>query len=206
MKQSEKSRLTKQRIMQAALKEFSEFPFEKASISAMCEKNGLPKGLVYHNFGGKDEIYLNCVDEAFSALNEYLKMQVNLVEGDSEESIKAYFSARYRFFNENTTYKKIFYSAVFQYPIHLKEDIKKLRSKLEVTNNAILSEILPMVGLRSGVNEKQAKEYIGAFTQFYDIYFKKKFISEEWESTVDLYELYVQKALEFLLYGIAGKA
>lgn len=61
MKKQEKTQKTKERILAAALQEFGTKSYDTASINSICEIGKIPKGLIYHNFEGKDELYLLCV-------------------------------------------------------------------------------------------------------------------------------------------------
>mgnify|MGYP003184531549 CR=1 FL=1 len=61
MKKQEKTQKTKERILTAALQEFGTKSYDTASINSICEIGKIPKGLIYHNFKGKDELYLLCV-------------------------------------------------------------------------------------------------------------------------------------------------
>ena len=61
MKKAEKTERTKERILQAAMEEFGRKGYAAATIGAICSEHGIAKGLLYHNFVGKDDLYLACV-------------------------------------------------------------------------------------------------------------------------------------------------
>ena len=73
MKQQEKTRITQERILDAALKEFGTKSYEAASINTICSASHLSKGLIYHNFKNKDDLYLQCVRICYDGLLKYLK-------------------------------------------------------------------------------------------------------------------------------------
>ena len=60
MKKEEKTELTKSKIFAAAIQEFGTNGYATGSVNNIC-KTGINKGLVYHNFKDKDELYLECV-------------------------------------------------------------------------------------------------------------------------------------------------
>lgn len=64
MKKAEKTERTKERILQAAMEEFGRKGYAAATIGAICSEHGIAKGLLYHNFVGKDDLYLACVPAA----------------------------------------------------------------------------------------------------------------------------------------------
>ena len=61
MRKEEKTRRTYERIMAAAMEEFGTKSYDNASITTLCNENQISKGLVYHNFKNKDELYLSSV-------------------------------------------------------------------------------------------------------------------------------------------------
>lgn len=63
MKQSEKTKRTKEKIMAAAMEEFGTKSYDAASLNTMCIENQISKGLIYHNFKNKDQLYLQCVGQ-----------------------------------------------------------------------------------------------------------------------------------------------
>lgn len=63
MKRSEKTELTISKIMEAAMTEFGTNGYVGGSVNNIC-KSGINKGLIYHNFKDKDELYLKCLKKA----------------------------------------------------------------------------------------------------------------------------------------------
>ena len=54
MKREEKNALSRQRILEAALREFSEKGYAAASLNTVCAENGISKGIIYHYFADKE--------------------------------------------------------------------------------------------------------------------------------------------------------
>ena len=73
MKREEKNRLTRQRIMSGAVAEFAQRGYAAGSINTICASEGISKGIIYHYFETKDELYLACVEECFLKLTEFLQ-------------------------------------------------------------------------------------------------------------------------------------
>ena len=107
MKQSERTELTVSRIMNAALEEFGSNGYAGGTINGIC-KRGINKGLVYHNFRNRDELYLACLDRSCKRL-------VQLIEesGCGTDPLK-YMNVRLRFFAECRHEARIFFEAVLQ--------------------------------------------------------------------------------------------
>lgn len=78
MKREEKNQQTKRRIMDSALNEFSKQGYGASSVNAICADQNISKGIIYHYFNTKDDLYLACVEECFMRLTNYLKEMVQL--------------------------------------------------------------------------------------------------------------------------------
>ena len=73
MKREEKNILSRQRSLEAALREFSEKSYDTASMNTICTENNISKGIIYHYFKDKDELYLLCAGECFDKLTACLE-------------------------------------------------------------------------------------------------------------------------------------
>ena len=71
MKREEKNLQTRRRIMDSALNEFSKQGYGASSINTICSAQGISKGIIYHYFKTKDDLFLACVEECFCLLTEY---------------------------------------------------------------------------------------------------------------------------------------
>lgn len=71
MKQSEKSAITKKKILDAAEKEFSENGFAAARIDNISKESGVNKQLIYSHFGNKEQLYGTVLRHVYERLSEY---------------------------------------------------------------------------------------------------------------------------------------
>ncbi len=63
----------RQRILTAALEEFSAQPYESASLNRIVAQAGIPKGSLYQYFADKKDLYLYLIEEAARAKLEFLR-------------------------------------------------------------------------------------------------------------------------------------
>ena len=125
MKREEKNQQTKRRIMESALKEFAEQGYGASSVNNICSCEGVSKGIIYHYFQTKDELYLACVDGCFGALTEYLREKL-ILEGETvHRQLQLYFDARFEFFQAFPMYRRIFCEAVIRPPAHLDSAVRQ---------------------------------------------------------------------------------
>ena len=71
MTQSERREKSRAAILEAALAEFGERGYAAASVDGVCARGGISKGLMYHYYKGKDELFCECVRAMFAALAEH---------------------------------------------------------------------------------------------------------------------------------------
>lgn len=160
MKQEERTRLTQRKIINAAMHEFSEKSFAEASINTICGQDGISKGIVYHHFKDKDNLYLACARECFGAFESYLKDNLILNEQDPGSRLVQYFSIRQRFFELNPYYRGFFNQIMTVTPNHLRDEINELRVSLRQYNVIVLAEILGESTLRKDITFDEASEIL----------------------------------------------
>ncbi|PNV60805.1 TetR/AcrR family transcriptional regulator [Clostridium sp. chh4-2] len=202
MNRDEKNLMTKQKIIDAALQEFSEKRFAEASMNTICSTGKISKGIIYHYFKDKDELYLVCVKACFDNLTGYMEEHMELDSDDMEENLQKYFDVRINFFAENPLYLKIFCSAVITPPAHLATDISDIRKAFDDMNIRILTSLLNQIKLRPGFT---VDEVIHTFRLFQD------FVNTRYQmQTVDYtgiqqHENQCKRILNLLLYGVADR-
>ena len=125
MKREEKNQQMRRRIMDGALAEFSRQGYGASSINTICASQELSKGIVYHYFKTKDDLYLACVEECFDRLTDYLRTQSQAEQGSTGERLERYFTARLVFFREHPVYQRIFCEVVMTPPAHLKAELRQ---------------------------------------------------------------------------------
>ena len=50
----------RRRILDSALEVFGAEGYDGASMNAICTRAGISKGIIYHYFAGKEDLYLSC--------------------------------------------------------------------------------------------------------------------------------------------------
>lgn len=193
MKREEKNQQMKKRILDSALDEFSAQGYGASSVNTICAAQGISKGIVYHYFTTKDELYLACVDECFRLLTAYLKEKMPLA-GGAEEQLEGYFKLRSAFFREHPVYRRIFCEAVLSPPARLCGEVQARKRAFDDLNIEILEGLLAQVSLRHRIVPADVVEM---FRQVQD-FLVAKFRGEEFEA----YEESCKKMLDILLYGI----
>ena len=205
MKQQEKTRITQERILDAALKEFGTKSYEAASINTICSASHLSKGLVYHNFKNKDELYLQCVRICYDELLKHLK-NGELHFQDPPAAIQTLLEQRQNFFQEYPLLSNIFFNTILQPPAHLLDSVREIRKDYDEFIAACYRSIFAHIKLRDGITTDMAVEYFMVFQEMFNGYFQEKLEkSDDFPSLIQDHEGKLPRLLDLMLYGIAAE-
>ena len=203
MNQEAKSELARQRILDAAMANFSAKGYEGASLNAACAENGISKGIVYHHFKDKNELYLLCVERCFDAVTTYLEEVASNLSGTAEERMQSYFNARLQFFAQNPLYLGIFADAAFQPPAPLAEDIAVLREKFDQLNLSVLISLLEGKKLRDGLTVSAIAEDFKMYMDYFNMRFRGALHQcNSTEQVLREHEERCRRQISILFYGV----
>lgn len=202
MKREEKNRQTLRRIMDGALTEFSRQGYAGSSINAICAAQDISKGIVYHYFENKDDLFLACVKECFDLLTDHLRSHMPSEEGDTQEQLEMYFAARTAFFRANPVYQRIFCEAVITPAAHMQSRIQTQTQAFDLLNIQILTRLLEPVALRPHITKS---DVIEAVRQIQDVINARYQMAEVSASEFKAREDLCKKALNILLYGVVDR-
>lgn len=205
MKQEEKTRITREKILHSALKEFGTKSYENASLNGICNESQIPKGLLYHNFKNKDDLYLQCVSISFQALTEYLKNIWNETKQIPPE-LSYMLRQRQIFFEDYPYYGNIFFYATLQPPAHLQEELLAIRSEFDTFCREYYTRLIESLPLRDGITTEKALKYILLFQELFNNYFQAELHkSQNFQNVVESHEINLSQIFDMILYGIACK-
>lgn len=206
MKREEKNALSRQRILEAAITEFSEKGYVGASLNTVCSEKGFSKGIIYHYFKDKDELYLICVKHCFDKMTQFIKSQQQNFCGTLEEKLQTYFDTRLTFFTENPELLGIFTDSAFTPPTNLLREIAACRREFDESNISILTRFLSNEPLRDGLSAAVIAEDLKNYIDFFNLRLACSF--EETipsESALRSHEGRCHRQLNMLLYGVIGE-
>ena len=205
MRREEKNALARQRIFEAALREFSEKGYAAGSLNTICAENNISKGIIYHYFTDKDELYLLCVAGCFDALAAYLMQALEGISGSVEGRLREYFDARLRFFAENPLYLGIFTDAALNPPEHLISGISEMRRIFDELNISVLTGLLDSAALRDGITVAAVVEDFRMYMDYFNLRFKDVLAGiHSPEQALREHEERCHRQLGILLYGVLG--
>ncbi|MEG0272570.1 MAG: TetR/AcrR family transcriptional regulator [Hydrogenoanaerobacterium sp.] len=199
MKRDEKNLLSRRKILYSAFDEFGKQGYGLSSVNTICTAGDISKGILYHYFKDKDELYLVCIKELFDSLAEHLQNELSNIDGTKEIRLERYFDARLRFFRENPLYHKLFCDVIVAPPAHLAQAISKIKADFDALNISVLTELLQSAKLRSDITIQSAVETFRLYQDFTNARYQM-----EPAEALDLekHEKICKRSLSILLYGV----
>ena len=197
MKRTERTELTVSKILEAALEEFGTNGYAGGTINNIC-KRGINKGLIYHNFKDKDELYLVCLENSCQRL-----VSMILESGCVSDQLQ-YMKIRMHFFTEYPNEAHIFFEAILQPQEKLRNRIKQILEPFEEINEKIYRHVVSDITLRDGITEEDAIDYFRQMQRMFNGYFSSfAYRYMTLDKRIREHEMNLSKLLDFMLYGIA---
>lgn len=201
MNKSEKTKITKQKILEAAMKEFATYGYHGATINGICGHNGIAKGLIYHNFEGKDDLYLCCAHYAVSEFIHYVG------QWEANADLLQYMRLRNEFLISHPYMGAIIFEMMLNTPQKLMEPLTTIKSDFDRFNIDLYSRAIHTIKLREGITDQDALRYYNLLQNMLNSYFSQQILSgEPFPMAAASHEKDLETILNYILYGIAEKA
>ena len=167
MKQRERQERSKNGIIEAAFEEFAEKGYDAATMDGIC-LHGISKGMLYHYFSNKDELFMTCLGIVFTGLQSYIEEHKQSIRIEPAfEAIKSYYMLREDYFQLHPRQRPLFVNAVLRPPRQLADDISKLRDPIKRLNRSFMNRVISKGNMRDGTD----REYIASYLQIIEVYF-----------------------------------
>ena len=161
MTQQERQQRSREEIYQAALEEFGAHGYDGTTVEQICRRHGISKGMMYHYYAGKDELFLPCVERTFQALRDHLEREAErMVQAPFPAAVRDFFMARERFFQANPREKAVFENALLYPPGPLTQRIQALHAPLRELNQRFFLRLAPQMPLRPGLSPEDVFHYL----------------------------------------------
>ncbi len=147
------------KIVKSSIELFNINGYAGTSISDISKNAKLSKGILYHYFQNKDELYLYCAKMCIEKYMIYLEenLQNNLSQSDAiTENVKL----RIQFFDEYPQYRTFFNFIISKRPNHLAKELIELRNSLNSSSAKRLKIITGGMQLGKGITEQDIVAFI----------------------------------------------
>lgn len=150
----------KERILLAAIEEFGRKGYEAASTNDIVRNAGVSKGLLFHYYGSKKNLFMECSYYVFDSLGKYMTENLDFTEGDIFARIKKALIIKLNFYKEYPALMgmlaKMWYSD--DRP-GIEERIDKYGGNYNENTRSLLFDNLDMDNFREGVDFNNVVEY-----------------------------------------------
>ena len=202
MTQKERQERSREQIYQAALEEFGTHGYASVNMEQICTRHGISKGMMYHYYSSKEELFLLCVERTFAGLKARIEQDAQeLPQRDVLHTIKDYFMIREYYFELHPLEKGVFETAMLHTPPELHEQIMALRAPLREMNRSFLANQLSRMPLREGLERQDVMHYLESVEQLFGSLMRTY---HDGGTTFDLHAMLecAEHLLEMLLFGI----
>lgn len=202
MTQKERQDRSKEEICQAAMEEFGALGYEKVTMERICGNHGISKGMMYHYYANKDELFILCVERTFTDLRKHVDRDMGeLDEQEFLNATKNFFMIREYYFQSHPREKAIFEEAMLHPPKHLVEQIQKLRSPIRELNRRFFRQIVKKMPLRPEIDPQIAARYLESVEYFFQNVIRNY---QEDRAGADLHTMFetAGEILDMVLFGI----
>lgn len=153
------------RVLQAAVKEFAARGYEAASTNAIATEAGVAKGLVFHHFGSKEQLFVAVHAFALSEVKQALPADGEPLPTDLFERLHAWHLRKVKLMRERPELFELLVIALAEAPAALQAQVREAQA-------ALLSEAWPRVlagvdaaRLRPGLSLQDAVETLSLLSE-----------------------------------------
>ncbi|HEL2738282.1 TetR/AcrR family transcriptional regulator [Streptococcus suis] len=197
MRKEEKTRLRREIIIAAALREFASQGYKGFVINELCKVDGISKGVLYHNFSGKSDLYLACVQESFEKA-----LAIFLGEDGQVPTLAAYMERRHKFYQDFPEHSHIFFEAMIATPEELEEEIAPHKAIFLDLNEQVCQKLLSESKLKEHIDEKKALAYLRLIQDMFRSYYLTVSSDTSLSDLATGYENQLSQVLDMMVYGI----
>ncbi len=203
VKKAEISR--REAIFEASLEEFAAVGYERANTNRICECAGVSKGLLFHYYGSKKQLYMftieKCTDEVLAAFDNFSTDDL-----DFTAALLAYSKKKFCFYSSHAMHYKILNEAYLMPPVEVTDTMRAKYIEVEKIGIGIMSGLVDKLTLREGVSKETALAFLTSMSRATEMYST----IGDWtrmELTEELYGKIEERyriLIDLMLHGISG--
>jgi AcrR family transcriptional regulator len=150
----------RQRILDAAIREFAENGYEKASTNNIVKEAGIAKGLLFHYFGSKKGLFAFALDYAVNFYLDYFLSRLDNLPSDLLDRLTGWLTLKIRMLAEYPLMYRMGVAAIEDVPEDVKAEVAKIYSRVSERLMPVFLNGVDFSGLRKGVEPKKAVGFV----------------------------------------------
>ena len=155
----------KEKIMLVCLEEFAEKGYEGASTNDIVNRAGISKGILFHYFGNKKNLYLYVLDKMLDRAMDKFKIAYSAATTDLFERISLSGMIKLRLSLEEPLAYKLIFGAFINIPKALADEVQNRVKKLYDMAMPMLFDELDLSKIRDGIDPNRATEIVLLFME-----------------------------------------
>jgi len=200
---NENSFKRKNKLIEAALDEFSSHSYENASLNKIIKNAGISKGLFYYHFEDKKALYSFILETAAGYQVEFINKNMSeqqLKDKDIFEDLKIKFEISGKFAAANPKYYRFITMFIKE---NSNEINNELKSAVEGSNDLLLVQLIKNATKNGDFNKRFSNEFITKirsylFTNYFEIF------NEEEDYELENILENAKNFVDFLKYGLGN--
>lgn len=187
-------------IKEAAILIFSEHGYEKAKTDEICKKAGISKGLLFHYFGSKKNLYLYLLDDITEEMTALFYQYMKQQSQDLMDILAESMYVKLRIAMEMPVAYKMMYEAYVQSPADLKQDIEKRLSGMLSNQRESFQNLFDTSQFKDGISAKLGTDLVWACSKgLFDLFLEDLKHLDAEESINQLPKIREEMACHFAL-------
>ena len=200
-----KSKVSRQKIIDAALKEFGQHGYEGASTNQICLSAGISKGLLYHYFKSKENLFLAVCDQCLQDQEEALSFGNLPYRVITTGELFAFFRKQADFYSAHPNHYHILSQIATSGRSEVLEGfVSEKRRRYREQGSVAMRLFLSRSPVRPEIDKELALELIMGITdniqsRYLDMIFRQQISID---MALDTLEKGLQAAIDIILHGI----
>ena len=147
------------RILDAAIREFAEEGYEKASTNAIAKEAGIAKGLLFHHFGSKKDLFLWVFDYCVDHYLQYFLDNLGELPPDLLDRLIKWATLKVRTLAKDPLMYRLSVTAVQDVPDELKPDLMRRYTEVSGRLMPVFLKDIDFSRLRKGLDPQRAVQF-----------------------------------------------
>lgn len=150
----------KEKLIQAAIKKFSQQGYHQTSISEIADKAGVAKGTVYWYFDSKKELFWGIILSDFEKINNYISQEISKNNKDAIEKLKQVTKLYLNFFKDKKDVARMMRESSVTPDDYFHKEMNKLRSESVRSISKIIKSGQENGEFVTDINSKELANFI----------------------------------------------
>ncbi|UOQ45471.1 TetR/AcrR family transcriptional regulator [Halobacillus salinarum] len=147
-------------LMNAALKEFAEKGFDKASTNVIAKESGISKALMFHYVSSKKELFLFLYEHCTNMIHEEYLAYMNFNEKDIFERLQQSYALQIELLKKHPWIFEFIQMTAAAEAEEINEAMEQKAAKIQTLCQETMFEVVDETKFRDGMNIERCKQII----------------------------------------------